>query len=57
MFNLLFALIFTDQGHRHILKSYKHMFVVIEVIVYYWLNFGKQKNTETNKTPSITSLF
>lgn len=57
MFNLLFALIFTDQGHRHIFKSYKHMFVVIEVIVYYWLNFGKQKNTETNKTPSITSLF
>lgn len=35
MFNLLFALIFTDQGHRPILKSYIHMFLVIELILYY----------------------
>lgn len=57
MFNLLFALIFTDQGHRPILKSYIRMFLVIELILYYWLNFGKEKNVETNKRPSITSLF
>lgn len=57
MFNLLFALVFTDQGHRPILRSYIRMFLVIELILYYWLNFGKEKNIETNKRPSITSLF